>query len=321
MKAVVRDSYGPPDVLELQEIEKPIPKDDEILMKVHVASVNHADSHGLRGTPFMARIILGGLIRPKVKILGYDFAGQVESVGKDISELQSDDEVFGTSKSAGGFAEYLCATEDLILIKPPNVSFEDAASVPAVGVVALQCLQQHGKIQSGQNVLINGASGGIGTNAVQIAKLLGANVTGVCSTTNLDMVRSIGADEVIDYTKEDFTQSEQRYDLIFDVVAKSSFSDCKSILKPNGRYVTTAFSPGLALKAKMVRGDKKMIPIVANPTRSDLIFLKDLLEAGKLKPIIDRRYNLEQVPDAIRYLEEGHVKGKLVITVKHNNKT
>jgi NADPH:quinone reductase-like Zn-dependent oxidoreductase len=313
MKAVIRDSYGPPDVLELREIEKPIPKDDEILMKVHAASVNHADSHGLRGTPFMARIILGGLIRPKVKILGYDFAGQVESVGKDISELQSDDEVFGTSKSAGGFAEYLCATEDLILIKPPNVSFEDAASVPAVGVVALQCLQKHGKIQSGQNVLINGASGGIGTNAVQIAKLLGANVTGVCSTTNLDMVRSIGADEVIDYTKEDFTQSEQRYDLIFDVVAKSSFSDCKPILKPNGRYVTTAFSPGLALKAKMVRGDKKMIPIVANPTRSDLVFLKDLLEAGKLRPVIDRRYNLEQVPDAIRYLEEGHVKGKLII--------
>ena len=315
MKAVIRDSYGPPDVLELQEIEKPIPKDDEILMRVHAASVNHADSHGLRGTPFMARIILGGLIKPKVKILGYDFAGKVESVGKDISEFQPDDEVFGTSKGAGGFAEYLCTTEDLMLIKPPNVSFEDAASVPAVGVVALQGLQQHGKIQSGQNVLINGASGGVGTNAVQIAKLLGADVTGVCSATNLDIVRSIGADEVIDYTKEDFTQSEQRYDLVFDVVAKSSFSDCIPILKPNGRYVTTAFSLGLALKAKMVRGDRKMIPFVANPARSDLIFLKDLLEAGRLNPVIDRRYNLEQVPDAIRYLEEGHVKGKLIITV------
>jgi NADPH:quinone reductase-like Zn-dependent oxidoreductase len=164
--------------------------------------------------------------------------------------------------------------------------------------------------------LINGASGGIGTNAVQIAKLLGANVTGVCSTTNLDMVRSIGADEVIDYTQEDFTQSQSRYDLVFDVVAKSSFSDCKPILKPKGRYVTTAFSPGLALKAKIVRGDKMMIPFIANPTRSDLIFLKDLLEAGKLKPVIDRRYNLEQVPDAIRYLEKGHVKGKLIITMK-----
>ena len=315
MKAVIRDSYGPPDVLEVREIDKPIPKDDEILMKVHAASVNHADSHGLRGTPFIARIILGGLIKPKVKILGYDFAGQVESVGKDVSEFQPDDEVFGTSKGAGGFAEYLCATEDLMLIKPPNVSFEDAASVPAVGVVALQCLQKHGKIQSGQNVLINGASGGIGTNAVQVAKLLGASVTGVCSTTNLDMVRSIGADDVIDYTKEDFTQSAQRYDLVFDVVAKSSFSDCRPILKPHGRYVTTAFSPGLALKAKMVRGDKKMIPMVANPTRSDLIFLKDLLEAEKLKPVIDRRYRLEQVPEAIRYLEEGHVKGKLIITV------
>ena len=315
MKAIVRNSYGPPDVLKLQEIEKPIPKDNEISMKVHAASVNHADSHGLRGTPFMARIILGGLIKPKVKILGYDFAGQVESVGRDVSEFQPKDEVFGTSKGAGGFAEHLCAPEDLILIKPPSVSFEDAASVPAVGVVALQCLQQYGKLQSGQDVLINGASGGIGTNAVQIAKVLGAHVTGVCSTTNLDMVRSIGADEVIDYTKENFAQKEQMYDLIFDAVAKSSFSDCKPVLKTNGRYVTTAFSLGLALKAKMVRGDKKMIPIVANPTRSDLIFLKGLLEDGKLKPVIDRRYSLEQVPDAIRYLEEGHTKGKLIITV------
>ena len=315
MKAVVRDSYGSPDVLELREIEKPIPKDDEILMKVHAASVNRADSHGLRGTPFIARIILGGIIKPKVKILGYDFAGQVESVGKDVTEFQPKDEVFGTTKDAGGFAEYLSTTEDLTLIKPPNVSFEDAASVPAVGVVALQCLQQHGKIQAGQDVLINGASGGVGTNAVQIAKVFGANVTGVCSTTNLDMVRSIGADKVIDYKKEDFTQSKKMYDLIFDAVAKSSFSDCKPILKPNGRYVTTAFSPGLALKAKMVRGDKKMIPILAKPTKNDLNFLKDLLEAGKLKPIIDRRYNLEQVPDAIRYLEEGHVKGKLIINL------
>jgi NADPH:quinone reductase-like Zn-dependent oxidoreductase len=316
MKAVIRDSYGLPDVLEYQEIENPIPKVDEILLQVYAASVNHADSHGLRGTPFMARIILGGLIKPKVKILGYDFAGQVESVGKDVSEFQPDDEIFGTSKGAGGFAEYLCQIEDLMLIKPPNVSFEDAASVPAVGVTALQGLQKHGNIQAGQNVLINGASGGIGTNAVQIAKLLGANVTGVCSTTNLDMVQSIGADEVIDYTKEDFTQSEQRYDLVFDAVAKSSFADCKPILKPNGRYVTTAYSVGLALNAKMVRGDKKMIPFVANPTRSDMFFLKDLLEAGKLKPVIDRRYTLEQVPDAIRYLEEGHVKGKLIISVK-----
>ena len=199
----------------------------------------------------------------------------------------------------------------------PRISFEDAASVPAVGVVALQCLQQHGKIQSGQEVLINGASGGVGTNAVQIAKIFEANVTGVCSTTNLDMVRSIGADKVIDYRKEDFTQSKKTYDLVFDAVAKSSFSDCKPILKPNGRYVTTAFSPGLALKAKMVRGEKKMIPMLGKPTKSDLIFLKDLLETGRLKPVIDRCYNLEQVPEAIRYLEEGHVKGKLIINVKN----
>jgi len=316
MRAVIRDSYGPPDVLSLLEVEKPIPKDNEILMKVHSASVNRADSHGLRGTPFMARIILGGLIKPKVKILGYDFSGQVEAVGRNVTKFQPGDEVFGTNKVGGGFAEYLSVVEDLILIKPPNVSFEDAASVPGAGVTALQCLQKYGGIQSGQNVLINGASGGVGTNAVQIAKALGATVTGVCSTSNLDMVRSIGADDVIDYTKEDFTKSEQMYDLILDVVAKSSFSDCKPILKPNGRYVTTAFTPGLALKAKMVRGDKKMIPMLASPEKNDLIYLKDLLESGKLKPVIDRRYTLEQVSDAIRYLEEGHVKGKLIINVK-----
>ncbi len=315
MKAIVRDTYGPPDVLELKEIEKPVPKDNEILMKVHAASVNRADSHGLRGTPFIARIILGGLRTPKTKILGYDFAGQVEAVGKDVSDFQQGDEVFGTNKVAGGFAEYICVIEDLMLIKPPNISFEDAASVPGAGVTALQCLQKYGELQSGQTVLINGASGGVGTIAVQIAKDLGATVTGVCSTTNLDMVRSIGADDVIDYTKEDFTQTEQRYDLIVDVVAKSSFSDCKPILNPNGRYVTTAFSPSLAIKAKMVRGDKKMLPMLASPEKSDLIYLKDLLESGKLKPVIDQRFTLEKVPDAIRYLEEGHVKGKLIINV------
>ena len=302
MRAVFRDSYGSPDVLRLQEVKKPIPKDNEILMRVHSASVNRADSHGLRGTPFMARIILGGLIKPKVKILGYDFSGKVEAVGRNVTKFQPGDEVFGTNKVGGGFAEYLSVIDDLILIKPPNVSFEEAASVPGAGVTALQCLQKFGGIQSGQDVLINGASGGVGTNAVQIAKALGATVTGVCSTTNLDMVRSIGADEVIDYTKEDFTQTEQRYDLIVDVVAKSSFSDCKTILKPNGRYV-------------MVRGEKKMIPMLASPEKDDLILLKDLLESGKLKPVIDRCYTLEQVPDAIRYLEEGHVKGKLIINV------
>ncbi|MFX1284774.1 MAG: NAD(P)-dependent alcohol dehydrogenase [Promethearchaeota archaeon] len=316
MRAIIRHEYGSPDVLELQEIEKPVPKDDEILLKVHAASVNRTDSHGLRGTPFMARIVLGGLRKPRTKILGYDFSGQVEKVGKKVAEFHPGDEVFGTNKGAGGFAEYLCTTQELLLIKPPNVSFEDVATVPAVGVTALQGLQKHGKLQSGQNVLINGASGGVGTFAVQIAKSLGATVTGVCSTTNLDMVRSIGADEVIDYTQEDFTLlKEEMYDLIFDAVAKRSFSDCKPILKSNGRYITTAFSPGLVLKGKLRRGDKKMISYVANPTKGDLIFLKDLLEAGKIIPVIDRRYTLEQVPEAIRYLEEGHVKGKLIINL------
>jgi len=315
MKAVYREVYGPPEVLELKEIEKPVPMDNEILMKVHAASVNRADSHGMRGTPFMARIILGGLRKPKTKILGYDFAGQVESVGKDVTEFKQGDEVFGTNKVAGGFAEYLCVLEDLMLIKPPNVSFEDAASVPGAGVTALQCLQKYGEMQSGEDVLINGASGGVGTLAVQIAKDKGATVTGVCSTSNLDMVRSLGADEVIDYTKENFTQSEQRYDLIVDVVAKSSFSDCKPILNSNGRYVTTEFSPGLAIKAKTARGDKKFLPMLASPEKDDLIYLKDLLESGKLKPVIDQRYSLDKVPDAIRYLEEGHVKGKLIINM------
>jgi NADPH:quinone reductase-like Zn-dependent oxidoreductase len=316
LRVIIRDSYGSPDVLRLQEIEKPIPKDDEILIKVHSASVNHIDSHGLRGTPFMARIILGGLIKPKVKILGYDFSGTVEAVGRNVKKFQPGDEVFGTNKVGGGFAEYLSVSEDFMLIKPPNVSFEDAASVPGAGVTALQCLQKYGGIQSGQNVLINGASGGVGTNAVQIAKALGATVTGVCSTTNLGMVRSIGADDVIDYTKEDFTRTEQRYDLIADVVGKSSFSDCKPILKPNGRYVTTVAPITSFITARMVRGDKKMIPFIASPERNDLMYLKDLLESGKLKPVIDRRYTLEQVSDAIRYLEEGHVKGKLIINVK-----
>ena len=316
MKAIFRDSYGPPDVLRIQEITKPIPKDDEVLIKVHSASVNRADSHGLRGTPFIARIILGGLINPKVKILGYDFSGQIEAVGRNVTKFQTGDEVFGTNKVGGGFAEYLSVIDDLLLIKPSNVSFDEAASVPGAGVTALQCLQKYGEIQTGQNVLINGASGGVGTNAVQIAKALGATVTGVCSTSNIDMVRSIGADNVIDYTKEDFTRTEQRYNLIVDAVAKSTFSECKPILKPNGRYVTTAFSPSLALKSKMESGDKKMIPMLASPEKDDLIFLKDLLESGKLKPVIDRCYTLDQVPDAIRYLEEGHVKGKLIINIQ-----
>ncbi len=315
MKAIIRQVYGPPDVLELQEIEKPVPKDDEILLRVYAASVNRTDSHGLRGTPFMARIVLGGLRKPKTKILGYDFAGKVDTVGKEVTEFHPGDEVFGTNKGAGGFAEYLCTTQDLLLIKPPNVSFEDAATVPSVGITALQGLRKHGKLQVGQNVLINGASGGVGTYAVQIAKSLEATVAGVCSTRNVDMVHSIGADVVFDYTQENFTLKEEKYDLIFDAVAKSSFSECKPILKANGKYVTTAFSPSLVLKGKLGRGDQKMISYVANPTKSDLIFLKDLLEAGKLKPVIDRRYTLEQVPDAIRYLEEGHVKGKLIINL------
>ena len=316
MKAMVYDDYGSPDVLELQEIEKPVAKDDKVLVQVHAASVNWHDWHFMTGTPFLARI-MAGLLKPKHNVLGIDLAGRVEAVGANVKQFQPGDEVFGSS-SHGCFAEYVCVSEAEVVTKPANMSFEEVAAVPGAGITALHALRDHGKIQPGQRVLINGASGGVGTFAVQIAKAFGAKVTGVCSTRNLDMVRSIGADQVVDYTQEDFTQTGECYDLIFDVVAKRSFSDCRRALRPQGIYVTTEFSPVLALGGlwKSMTGNQKMVPLLAKPpNKTDLVFMKELLEAGKVTPTIDRRYALSELPDALRYLEKGHAQGKVVITM------
>ena len=287
-------------------------------MKVLAASVNPLDWHFLRGKPFFVRF-MGGFPKPKQQILGVDIAGRVEAVGRSVKEFQAGDEVFGAS-NFGGFAEYLCARENRLVLKPANMTFEEAAAVPVAALTALQGLRK-GNIRPGQKVLINGASGGVGTFAVQIAKSFGAEVTGVCSTRNLDMVRSIGADHVIDYTKEDFTRSENRYDFILDCAAFRSIRNYLRALTPSGTYMliggsTVRFIEVLYLKplASMM-GHQKIVGMMANVNKTDLVFLKELLESGKLVPVIDRRYKLSEVPAAIRYLEEGHARGKVVITV------
>ena len=321
MKAMVYDNYGSPDVLELREIEKPSPKEDEVLIKVHAASVNAIEYRFLLGTPFLARIVAGGLLKPKRKVLGVDIAGRVEAVGANFKRFQPGDEVFGLSFINGAFAEYFCAPEDQIqmILKPASMSFEEAAAIPCSASTALTCLRDFGQIQTGQKVLINGASGAVGTFAVQIAKSYGTEVTGVCSTSNLDMVRSIGADQVIDYTQEDFAQNEGQYDLIYDAVRKRSFSDCMRALSPQGTYVTTAWSPVLALQEKWVSmtGSKKMVPMnpMGRPDEKDMLELKELFEAGKLAPFIDRRYALSELPQALRHYGTGHARGKIVITI------
>jgi NADPH:quinone reductase-like Zn-dependent oxidoreductase len=326
MKAIVYTKYGPPDVLELKEVEKPTPKENEVLVKVHAASVNPLDWHYLRGKPFFMRLTGAGLLKPKNKLLGADKAGRVEAVGKNVKQFQPGDEVFGASK-LGGFAEYVCVTENKLVLKPANISFEEAAAVPVAAVTALQGLRDKGQIQPGQKVLINGASGGVGTFAVQIAKSFGTEVTGVCSTRNLDMVRSIGADQVIDYTQEDFTQNGQRYDLIIDAAAYRSVSDYKRALSPKGIYVMIGGSMVRVFQVMFLGplismlGSKKMGFMMANINKKDLGFLKELLETGKVVPVIDRRYPLSEVAEAIRYLEKGHAQGKVVITLEHNDKT
>ena len=319
MKAIVYENYGSPDVLELKEIIKPAVKDDEILIKVHAASVTPLDWHMLTGTPYIARL-MAGLLKPKRKVLGTDVAGVIEAVGSNITEFQSGDEVFGLSFYNGSFAEYLCVPKSQLQLvpKPSNVSFEDAAATPYSGFTALLCLRDLGKIQPGQKVLINGASGGTGTFAVQIAKSFGAEVIGVCSTRNLERVRSIGADEVIDYTQEDFSQNTATYDLIFDVVRMRTFSECKDALKPQGTYVTTEFSPMLAFQSKWesMFGEKKLVPLpMKRPTQQDFLDLRELLETGKMTPVIDKRYQLSEVPDALRYIGKGHARGKIIIKI------
>jgi NADPH:quinone reductase-like Zn-dependent oxidoreductase len=325
VKAIVYEKYGPPDVLQLKEVEKPTPKDDEVLVKVHAASVNYGDLPVLRGEP-LQRLMGGGPLKPKHKILGDDIAGRVEAVGVNVKQFQTGDEVFGIS-NFGAFAEFVCADEKYLALKPASMTFEGAAAIPFAAIAALQGLRDKGQIQSGQKVLINGASGGVGTFAVQIAKSFGAEVTGVCSTRKLDMVRSLGADHLVDYTQDDFTQKEQRYDLILAVGGSRSIFNYKRALSSEGIYVCIGGSLAQYFQALLLgplistMGNKKLGSMYGNPNQKDYDFLIELFEAGKVVPVIDRRYPLSDVPEAIRYLEEGHVLGKVVITVEHNNKT
>ena len=323
MKAIVYTKYGPPDVLELKEIEKPTPKDNEVLIKVYAASVNYADWGLLRGKPFLVRLMEFGPLKPKNKILGADLAGRVEAVGRNVKQFQPGDEVFGdiSGCGSGGFAEYVSVPENALVLKPSNISFEEAAAVPLAAVTALQGLRDKGQIQPGQKVLINGASGGVGTFAVQIAKSFGAEVTAVCSTRNLDMARSIGADQVIDYTQENFTQNRQRYDLILAANGYHSISDYKRALSPEGIYVCTGGSMAQIFQSMLLgpwmsmTGSKKMGNLAAKSNKKDLFFMKELLEAGKVVPVIDRCYPLSEVAEALGYLGEGHARGKVVITI------
>ncbi len=317
MKAIVFTQYGSPDILQLKDVEKPTPGDDEVLVKVFAASANPADWHTMRGEPFIARLV-NGLLKPKNPRLGADIAGRVEAVGKNVKEFHVGDDVFGelSLNELGSFAEYVCALEETFALKPVKLTFEQAAAIPLAAFTALQGLRDKGQIKSGQRVLINGASGGVGTFAVQIAKSYGTKVTGVCSRRNLDMVRSIGADHVIDYTKEDFTNNSQRYDLIFDAVGNRSVSDLKRALSPNGICSVAGFTSLPLLFQTMLLGGKKVgLMETAHANKEDLAIIKELLENGKIVPVIDRTYKLSDTAEAIRYLETGHAQGKVVITV------
>jgi NADPH:quinone reductase-like Zn-dependent oxidoreductase len=297
-------------------VEKPRPKDNEILIKVHAASANAYDWRHLRADPFLIRLMGGGLLKPKHKILGADMAGRVESVGANVKQFQPGDEVFGDG-GYGGFAEYACVDENRFVLKPADLTFEEAAAAPMAALTALQGLRDKGLIQAGQKVLINGASGGVGTFAVQIAKSFDTEVTGVCSATKMDLVRSIGADHVIDYTQEDVTKNGKLYDLIFDIAAYRSISEYKRIMSSGGIYVLAGGSmPRIfQLMLKSMTGAKNMRLVVANVNQKDLLFIRELLESGKVKSIIDKRYPLSETAEALRYLEEGHARGKVVIVV------
>jgi NADPH:quinone reductase-like Zn-dependent oxidoreductase len=328
MKAIVYEKYGPPDVLQFKEVERPIPEDNEVLVRVHAASVNSWDRDLLRGTPFLNRLMFG-LLRPKYKILGCDIAGRVEELGGNVKQFQLGDEVFGDLSGCGfgGFAEYVSAPESALASKSDSMTFEEAAAIPQAGLLALQGLRDKGQIQPGQKVLINGAGGGVGTFGVQIAKSFGAEVTGVDSTGKLDLLRSIGADSVIDYTQEDFAKGGQRYDLILDVVTYRSILDYQRVLNPRGTYVMLGGGCWSRVWQTMLLGPlvsmttgKRMGILMHNPNKN-LAFVKELFEAGRVKPVIDRRYPLSEVPEALRYFGDGHVKGKVVITMEHNKKS
>lgn len=320
MKAILYTKYGPPDLLELKEVEKPVPSDNQVLVKVHAASANALDWRPFEMPSLLIRLLDGGLLEPKDTSMGVDVAGRVEAVGRNVKQFQPGDAVFGVAK--GAFAEYACADEHKLALKPDNLSFEAAAAVPVAAFTALQALRDKGRIQPGQKVLINGASGGVGTFAVQIAKAFGAEVTAVCSTRNLDIARSIGADRVIDYTREDFTKDAQRYDLILAVNGYHPIFDYRRALSPEGLYISAGGSmaqivQGLLLGRLLSRfGSKKLAFMgMANTNQEDLLVLKELLETGKVVPVIDRCYPLSEVPEAIRYLMEEHAKGKVIITI------
>ena len=329
MKAIICTKYGSPDVLQLQEVAKPAPQDDKVLIKIHAASVNARDWRMLRAKPFFIRLIPGGLLQPKNKILGGDVAGRVEAVGRYVRQFKPGDDVFGYLPNATGrgtFAEYVCANQNAITLKPANLTFEQAAAVPVAALTALQGLRDSGNIQPGQKVLINGASGGVGTFAVQIAKAFGAEVTAVCSTRNLEMVRSIGADHVIDYTREDFTGNGQHYDLILAANGYHPLSDYLRALSPDGIYVVAGgsmlqlFQAALQGRQTSKAGNKKTYVVSVVQSPKDLIFMKELLESGKVVPVIDGCYALRKAAEALWYFEKEHAKGKVVITVEHDNK-
>jgi NADPH:quinone reductase-like Zn-dependent oxidoreductase len=345
MKAIVYYKYGSPDVLQYKEIDQPVPEDHEVLIKVRAASVNPLDCGTLKRVPYIFRIVFG---LPKPEITrpgrpGVDVAGQVEAVGKNVTQFKPGDEVFGVCISdpqasgtkiwvhrQGAFAEYVCVPEATLVMKPENVTFEQAASAPVAAFTALQGLRDKAHIQPGQKVLINGAAGGVGTFAVQIAKSFGAELTGVCNTRNMDMVRSIGADHVIDYTQEDFTQRGQRYDVIFDCVGNHSLSECRRVLKPKGICVMVGDLSGrgvVGILARLLEAlvssrfrSQKLVTFLAKPNKQDLTIMHDLMKAGKVKPVIDRLFKLSEVPQAIRYLEEKHARGKVVVTLESNDK-
>jgi NADPH:quinone reductase-like Zn-dependent oxidoreductase len=320
MKAIVCSKYGSPDVLKLEDVEAPATADDLVLVRVRAASVNPADWYGVSG-PLIVRPSTG-LLKPRSDRTGIDFAGTVESVGKDVSHVRPGDEVFGAR--SGALAEFV-TVRDAVVPKPPNISFEEAAAVPVAAITALQGLRDKGQLQAGQKVLINGASGGVGTFAVQIAKVLGAEVTGVCSTRNVELVRSLGADHVVDYTREDFTRSDRRYDLLLDVAGSRSWSELRRVLTPQATVVIVGAQKRKVLgpighivrlrAASLLRGSQKAVFFIAKTNRADMEILRELLESGKVKPVVDRRYDLADTADAFRYLGEGHAQGKIVVTL------